>query len=118
MKVLYNEQCPVCSREIKHYKNLIKEEIKWLDINNLKVSTKLSGKSHRELIRRIHVIKDGKVYSGLDAFILLWGKIPQYKLLSRLLSKPIIYHFSYMLYEALASLLFLINYKQLRNKSN
>ena len=57
IKVLFNDSCPICSKEINHYKSL-ENDIKWIDINDLEISMRLSGKSHRELIRRLHVIKD------------------------------------------------------------
>ena len=57
IKVLFNDSCSICSKEIRHYKSL-DNDINWIDINDLQLSTKLSGKSHEELIRRLHVIKD------------------------------------------------------------
>ena len=39
----------------------------------------LSGKTHKELLRRLHVIKDGKLHSGVKAFIILWNNIPKYR---------------------------------------
>ena len=44
IKVLFNDSCPICSKEINHYKSL-ENDINWIDINDLEISMKLSGKS-------------------------------------------------------------------------
>ena len=75
IKVLFNDSCPICSKEINHYKSL-DNDINWIDINDLETSMKLSGKSHRELIRRLHVIKDNEIYSG-EELLLSCGRIYQ-----------------------------------------
>ena len=41
IKVLFNDSCPICSKEISHYKSL-ENNINWLDINDLETSIKLS----------------------------------------------------------------------------
>lgn len=115
IKVLFNDSCSICSKEINHYKS-IDNNIIWIDINNLKVSYKLTGKSHKELLRRLHVVKDGKVYSGVRAFAIMWLHIPKYKWLARLVSLPFIYHISILLYEIIAFFLYLKNKHQLNEK--
>ena len=49
----------------------------------LEEAMKLSGKTHKELLRRLHVIKDTRLYSGVKAFIILWDSIPRYRWLSK-----------------------------------
>ena len=116
IKVLFNDKCSICSKEINHYKNLKVEDINWLDINDLAVATKLSGKSHKELLRRLHVIRDDRVYSGVRAFVIMWDSIPRYKWLSKIISFPGIYHISVILYELIAIVLYLKNYYQINEK--
>ncbi|MBS83222.1 MAG: DUF393 domain-containing protein [Gammaproteobacteria bacterium] len=113
IKVLYNNKCPVCSREINYYKKLSSSNIKWLDINNLSDISKIIDKSHNDLVKRLHVIYDGKIYVGIDAFIILWANLPKFRIFSKIISLPIIYQISYILYELLAIILILINYNQL-----
>ena len=79
IKVLFNDKCSICSKEINHYKNLNVKDINWLDINDLTVATRLSGKSHKELLRRLHVIRDDRIYSGVRAFVIMWDSIPRYR---------------------------------------
>ena len=116
IKVLFNDKCSICSKEINHYKNLKVEDINWLDINDLAVATKLSGKSHKELLRRLHVIRDDRVYSGVRAFVIMWDSIPRYKWLSKIISFPGIYHISVIIYELIAIVLYLKNYYQINEK--
>jgi len=115
IKVLFNDSCSICSKEINHYKS-IDNNINWIDINDLNLSYKLTGKSHKELLRRLHVIKDNEVYSGVKAFAIMWHNIPKYKWLAKLVSLPIIYHISVVLYEIIAFFLYLKNKHQLDEK--
>jgi len=115
IKVLFNDSCSICSKEINHYKS-IDNNINWIDINDLKLSYQLTGKSHKELLRRLHVIKDNEVYSGVKAFAIMWLNIPKYKWLAKLVSLPIIYHVSVVLYEIIAFFLYLKNKHQLDEK--
>tara|TARA_B110000444_G_C18717342_1_gene536702 strand:+ start:87 stop:443 length:357 start_codon:yes stop_codon:yes gene_type:complete len=116
IKVLFNDKCSICSAEISHYKSLKTNDIHWLDINNLEESMKLSGKTHKELLRRLHVIKDGKLHSGVKAFIILWDSIPRYRWLSKIISLPLVYQISILVYELVAIFLYLKNYHQINEK--
>ncbi len=116
IKVLFNDSCNICSKEISHYKSLNPNQIKWIDINDVSLSTEMSGKSHRELLRRLHVIEDGNIYSGVKAFIVMWDKIPKYRWASKLITLPAIYHISVIIYEIIAYVLFLKNKHQLNEK--
>ena len=116
IKVLFNDKCSICSTEINHYKSLNTNDIYWLDINNLNESMELSGKTHKELLRRLKVIKNNKLYSGVKAFIILWDSIPKYRWLSKVISLPLIYHISVLAYELIAIVLYLKNYYQINEK--
>ena len=115
IKVLFNDSCPICSKEIAHYKS-IDNNINWIDINDLETSMRLSGKSHRELIRRLHVIKDNEIYSGVRAFIIMWRNIPRYRWIGNIVALPVIYHIGVILYEIIALFLFYKNRHQLNEK--
>ena len=115
IKVLFNDSCSVCSKEINHYKSL-DNDINWIDINDLEVSKRISGKSHEQLIRRLHVIKDGEVYAGTKAFIIMWRNIPKYKWLGNFVALPLVYQISVVAYEIIALFLFIKNRHQLDEK--
>jgi predicted DCC family thiol-disulfide oxidoreductase YuxK len=111
LTVLYNDQCPVCSFEIEHYRALcIKRGI---DLGFEKISDKgpvlnSSGLSVTDAKRRLHVrTSDGYVKVGVDAFLALWAHMPIYKYLGRLVAIPGIYHLAVVVYNhVLAPLLF------------
>ena len=108
IKGFYNESCKICRTEIKHYKK-INKSIDWIDVINNKSATIDTKLSPKELIRRLHIIKDNKLYKGLDAFLIVWSEIPRYKFLAKFGKLPIIYHFGWLIYELIALILFYIN---------
>tara|TARA_B100001250_G_C19479420_1_gene648044 strand:+ start:171 stop:545 length:375 start_codon:yes stop_codon:yes gene_type:complete len=114
-KVYYNESCSICRFEINHYKKF-EEKIGWVDVTNNKSAVDETKKQPKELIRRLHVLKNGQIYKGIDAFLIVWEELPKYKWLYNLVKTPIIYHISYIAYECLAYLLYLKNKGQLENE--
>ena len=117
IKVYFNDSCNICRMEINHYKKIANSDLEWIDITNNDEAIKITSKSQKELLRRLHVINDGEVIGGAKAFILIWSKIPKYKILSKIFSiKPLFIIFHYI-YEIAAFFLFLKNRKQLNEKT-
>ena len=113
-KVYFNNSCNICRMEINHYKKIANTDLEWIDITNNEDAVKITSKSQKELLRRLHVIVDGEVIGGAKAFIIIWSKIPKYKFLSKIFSiKPLFFIFHY-LYEIAAYFLFLKNRNQLK----
>ena len=114
IKVYFNNSCSICRFEINHYKKISDNNLEWIDITNNEEALKITSKSKEELLRRLHVIDDGKVIGGAQAFIIIWSKIPKYKFLSKIFSiKPLYIIFHYV-YEFIAYFLFLKNKSQLK----
>ena len=114
IKVFFNNSCSVCRFEINHYKKISDSNLEWIDITNNNDALKITSKTQEELLRRLHVIDNGKVIGGAKAFIIIWSKIPKYKFLSKLFSiKPFFLIFHYI-YEFVAYFLFLKNKGQLK----
>tara|TARA_B100001248_G_scaffold218663_1_gene174124 strand:+ start:82 stop:462 length:381 start_codon:yes stop_codon:yes gene_type:complete len=116
-KVYFNNSCSVCRMEINHYKKFNKK-LGWIDVTNNKEAQKETAKSSAELIRRLHVEQDGKIYQGIDAFLIVWSRLPKYRWLYKLVKTPGIYHASYIAYECLAYILFIKNKGQLANEKS
>ena len=117
VKVYFNDSCNICRMEINHYKKIANSDLEWIDITNNDEAIKITSKSQKELLRRLHVINDGEVIGGAKAFIIIWSKIPKYKILSKIFSiKPLFIIFHYI-YEIAAYFLFLKNKKQLNEKT-
>ena len=114
IKVYFNNSCSICRFEINHYKKISDSNLEWIDITNNEEALKITSKSKEELLRRLHVIDNGKVIGGAQAFIIIWSKIPKYKFLSKIFSiKPLYILFHYV-YEFIAYFLFLKNKSQLK----
>ena len=114
IKVFFNNSCSVCRLEINHYKKIADSNLEWIDITNNEDALKLTSKNQYELLRRLHVIDDGKVIAGAKAFVVIWSKIPKYKFLSKLFSIKFFFIIFHYAYEFVAYFLFLKNRKQLK----
>ena len=114
MKVYYNESCSICRAEINHYKKQNIEEIDWVDITNNVTAERETSKDNKALLRRLHVKKDGKIFSGAKAFLLVWKNIPKYKFLYNFFKLPIIFQIFSIGYEIIAFFLYLKNKKQIK----
>ena len=114
MKVYYNESCNICKAEINLYKKQNIEEIEWVDITNNIIAEKETSKNDKNLLRRLHVIDNGKVFEGAEAFLLVWKKIPKYNFLYKFFKLPVIFQIFKFTYEIIAYFLYLKNKKQLK----
>ena len=115
IKGYFNNSCKICRTEINHYKK-INKTINWIDvIADKKVGDELNL-SKKELIRRLHIKKNNKIFSGLDAFLIVWEEIPRYRILSKFAAIPIIYQLSWLIYEFIALILFYKNKYLLKNE--
>ena len=114
MKVYFNNSCKICKAEIELYKKENIAEINWIDITNNQNAKIETNKNYKQLLRRLHVKKNGEVFSGAKAFLLIWKNIPKYRVLYKILSLPIIFQIFSIGYEIIAFLLFLKNRKQLK----
>ena len=90
VKVFYNNSCNICRAEINHYKKYSNNKLEWIDVTNNKLAQDLTSKSYRELLRRMHVIQDGKVIDGAESFLIIWKNIPKYNFLYKIFKvKPL-----------------------------
>tara|TARA_B100001093_G_scaffold398447_1_gene385783 strand:- start:413 stop:793 length:381 start_codon:yes stop_codon:yes gene_type:complete len=114
MKVYFNNSCKICKAEIDLYKKEEISEINWVDITNNKQAKIETKKDFEELLRRLHVEKNGEIFSGAKAFLLVWKNIPKYKFLYKIFSLPIIFQIFSVGYEIIAFFLYLKNKKQIK----
>jgi len=115
MKVYFNNSCRICRSEINLYKKENIKEIDWVDITNNSNAEIETSKNDKELLRRLHVKDGNKIIGGAEAFLLVWKKIPKYKLLYFFFKLPIIFTIFKIGYEIIAYFLYLKNKKQLKN---
>tara|TARA_Y100000022_G_C12967902_1_gene247689 strand:+ start:89 stop:436 length:348 start_codon:yes stop_codon:yes gene_type:complete len=115
MKVFFNNSCKICKAEIDIYKKQKIQEIEWVDITNNISAEKETLKSDKELLRRLHVKDNEKVFEGAEAFLLLWKRMPKYRFLYNFFKLPIVFNIFSIIYEIVAFFLYLKNKKQLKN---
>ena len=115
MKVYFNNSCKICKAEIDLYKKEKIQEINWIDITNNDLAEKETSKNSKELLRRLHIKEGKKVIQGAEAFLILWKKMPKYKMLYNFFKLPIIFNLFSFCYEIVAFFLYLKNKKQLKN---
>lgn len=86
--VFYDGACPMCSREIAHYRRLRGAgNVHWLDISKNRGVLPRYGLDYAQVMRRFHVLApDGQFHQGAYGFVYLWSFIRPYHLLGRLIS--------------------------------
>ncbi len=106
-RVLYNEDCPVCRFEIHHYRDYASSASLPIRFEDIKSDLSDWGISADTAARRLHVLQDGEVISGIPAFVALWRSMPKYHWLARVVSLPIINRIAVLTYDyVLAALIY------------
>jgi len=116
VKVFFNNSCSICRAEINHYKKNCDELIEWIDVTDNKEAQKLTSKNYKQLIRRMHIIKNNKVISGAEVFLIIWQNIPRYHFLYKIFKNKYFFFFLNIFYEIAAYILYLKNKHLLKNE--
>ena len=96
--VFYDGACPLCRREINHYKKLVagnsqEFDIAWIDINKSQLELDAEGINYEDAMRIIHIKDASGVHQvGIEAIFSLWDKLPYYQKLSSILKKCTFLH--------------------------
>lgn len=103
--VFYDGKCGLCSKEINYYRNIAPDGVfNWQDITVSAEDLKKEGIRLCEGLKLLHA-KDinGKIYIGVDAFILIWKQLKRWKLLAAIISLPLIRQATNFVYKIFAS---------------
>lgn len=86
--VFFDGACPLCSREIAHYRRIDKtQRLHWVDAYNQQDVLAGYGLDLQRAMAELHVLDDsGHWHRGVDAFIVIWDHLPGYRWLARLIS--------------------------------
>jgi predicted DCC family thiol-disulfide oxidoreductase YuxK len=87
LHVFYDGVCPMCSREIAHYRRLNgAEQIEWIDIHQATQRLQEEGLRFEDALARFHV-RDaaGQWHIGADGFFALWQVLPRYRFAARMI---------------------------------
>ena len=118
VKVFFNNSCNICRAEINHYKKHSNNRVEWIDVTNNEEAQKVTSKSYKELLRRMHVIQDGKVIDGAESFLIIWKNIPKYNFLYKIFKIKPLFFFLNIFYETAAYFLFIKNKHLLDSEKN
>lgn len=88
LKTFFDGGCPLCNREIAHYRSIDREgRIRWVDITQEKEALADAGLDLPSAMRRLHVQElDGRLLSGVDAFVAIWRRLPRWRWLARVVT--------------------------------
>lgn len=80
--------CPLCSREIAHYRKIDRAgRVRWVDITQEPNALAAAGLDLPTAMRRLHVQDpEGRMLSGVAAFVAIWRRLPRWHWLARLVS--------------------------------
>jgi predicted DCC family thiol-disulfide oxidoreductase YuxK len=83
--VLFDGACPMCSREIAHYRRLPgADAVDWVDITSHPNLEGSFGIPHEQAMARFHVRdRDGHWHTGAQGFAELWTHLRGYRQLAR-----------------------------------
>jgi len=98
--VLYNANCPVCSFEIGHYARYAEAKglpIRFDDLNS--DAREHWGIDADTAARRLYVLHEGELTSGIPAFLVLWARMPRYRWLARVVGLPGVRHVATLTYD-------------------
>jgi predicted DCC family thiol-disulfide oxidoreductase YuxK len=106
IKVIYDGQCGLCSREIEYYKTISPQDrFEWLNIKNLSNTFfKDLNLTRVEALKTLHAYDDsGQIHKGADAFILIWKQLKYWRFLGLFVSLPIIRQVAKIAYRLFAN---------------
>ena len=104
ISVFFDGKCNLCSKEINYYRRIApKNTFNWVDITKNpdeldRFEIKLS-----DGLRLMHVADSrGNIFTGVDAFIIMWKQIKYWKFLGLFVSLPIVKQIANLLYQYFA----------------
>jgi len=93
LTVFYDGNCPVCRREIGHYRRLEREDspIRWYNVHTNPKALAKYALSLEESLALFHVYDgQGQKYTGVSGFDELWQRLPYFNRIAFILRVPIL----------------------------
>ena len=93
LTVFYDGSCPRCIRDRERYDALAGEhgsDICWMDINGHDKDLQELGIDPKRALLELHVQAGNRVYSELDAYILLFNRMPMLRVFAWFIGLPLV----------------------------
>ncbi len=89
-RVYCDGSCPVCSREIAQYRRARgAEALRFIDVTQCSEVALGEGLTRNQALAAMHVRRaDGSLVSGARAFGEIWGALPAFRPLARVMRMP------------------------------
>jgi predicted DCC family thiol-disulfide oxidoreductase YuxK len=108
--VFYDGSCPLCSREIQHYKNLSTDnDVLFLDLFDYTQLTTVGSLLSKHEIKledarkRMHVLtEDEKIVRNAEAFVEIWRRMPYWRMLIPFVDNFVVLRFGNSIYDVWA----------------
>ena len=86
--VFYDGGCPLCRREIDHYRRIDRTgSLHWVDAVTESGTLDRHGLSLQQAMAELHVLdQNGHWQRGVDAFLVIWQQLPAYRWLAKLVT--------------------------------
>ena len=110
-KVYYNSACPICNTGIKNQRKRMEacglKNFIWIDIHTNPGELSKINVSQNQVREKLYVETiNGRIYIGIDAFIVLWSQTRGQHWLAKLFQFPIVSHLSRWIYNIFAKFLY------------
>lgn len=92
LTVLYDGKCPLCYKEIVHYKKIDRDDLLiCIDITHKDFDHKKYNLDLDEINLKLHAIDEsGRVFTGVDTFIEIWQRVPKFNLFIKVANNPVL----------------------------
>ena len=110
IRVYYNSACPACDKGVKWQKGKTSScDISWENIHKENQLVNEIDEEIETVRKYLHLGCNNKVYTGINAFIKIWGNSPEEVWKAKLVSLPVIKQMSILTYFLFANLLYYCN---------
>lgn len=118
LTVYFDGQCPLCSREIAHYRRRAPADaVAFIDIAVPDFDPGAHGLDPVRANRLFHVRAGDRLLVGVDAFRALWAAVPGFRWLRAVTGLPGVYQIACLLYAVFARVRPLLQRRKTRCKA-
>ena len=117
--VLYNASCPVCNFEIQHYARYADRTGLPIRFDDLNSDARVHwGLDADAAAKRLYVLHEGKLFSGIPAFLVLWAQMPRYRWLAWTFGLPGIFQTACWIYDfVLTPVIYRLHLRRMRKRA-